>query len=67
MNLNCYNIDKFKDFVFKSTFLERYDLPEDRIQQIKADDIKLLEFGFEWLKATFFQAGEDTFKVKNKK
>lgn len=60
----CYNIDKFKEFVFKSSFLERYDIPEDRIEEIKNDDVKLLQFGFEWLKATFFKAGEENFQAK---
>lgn len=62
----CYNIDKFKDFVFKSSFLDRYDLPEEKIQEIKADDVKLLQFGFEWLKASFFHTGQENFKVKKK-
>jgi Fe-S-cluster containining protein len=62
----CYNLDKFKDFVFKSSFLDRYDIPESRVKEIKEDDVKLLQFGFEWLKATFFKAGEDKFKPKKK-
>ena len=62
--LVCYNIDKFKEFVFKSTFLERYHIPEEQLKEIQSDDVKLLQFGFEWLKATFFQAGEDRFQVK---
>ncbi len=64
--LVCYNIDKFKEFVFKSTFLQRYELSEERIEQIKTDDIKLLQFGFEWLKATLFQTDFESFKVKDK-
>jgi hypothetical protein len=64
--LVCYNIDKFKEFVFKSTFLQRYDLPEEQIEQIKTDDIKLLQFGFEWLKATLFQTKPESFKIKDK-
>jgi len=65
--LACYNIDRFKDFIFKSTFLERYNLPEEKIQEIKSDDIKLLQFGFEWLKITFFNTKDRTFKVKDTK
>lgn len=60
----CYNIDKFKTFVFQSSFLERYDFSEDKIAQIKSDDVKLLLFGFEWLKATFFKTGQKNFPVK---
>ncbi|MFH2090954.1 MAG: YkgJ family cysteine cluster protein, partial [Pseudomonadota bacterium] len=65
--LACYNIDKFKEFVFKSTFLQRYELPAARIEEIRNDDIKLLEFGFEWLRATFFKTGYEAFQVKEKK
>lgn len=65
--LACYNIDKFRDFVFNSTFLKRYDFPEQDIESIKNDDINLLQFGFEWLKATFFYAGQEKFKAKEKK
>lgn len=64
--LVCYNIDKFREFVFKSTFLERYDVPEEKIEEIKNDDIKLLQFGFEWLKASFFQSGQEKFQVNQK-
>ena len=60
----CYNIDKFKAFVFESSFLSRYQIPESRINEIKSDDVKLLQFGFEWLKATFFQTDEEDFTVK---
>lgn len=60
----CYNIDKFKRFVFESSFLSRYNIPEERVAQIKEDDVKLLQFGFEWLKATFFQAEEEIFNPK---
>ena len=65
----CYNIDKFKRFVFESSFLSRYNIPETKVREIKDDDVKLLQFGFEWLKASFFQSGEEMFCVKeeNKK
>ncbi|WP_321418220.1 YkgJ family cysteine cluster protein [uncultured Desulfobacter sp.] len=62
----CYNIDKFKRFVFESSFLTRYKIPEERVAEIKADDVKLLQFGFEWLKNTFFQTGEEMFDPKEK-
>ncbi len=60
----CYNIDKFKDFVVNSTFLDRYDIPKATVDEINADDVKLLQFGFEWLKAMFFQTGQEKFKKK---
>ena len=32
-----YNIDKFKDFVFNSSFLKRYDIEDDTLKKIKPD------------------------------
>ena len=60
----CYNIDKFREFVFESTFLNRFDVPEDTVKKIKEDDEELLKFGFEWLKYCLF--GEKTMKIKGK-
>lgn len=62
--LVCYNIDAFREFVFKSTFLKRYDIADDIVKEIKEDDVKLLKFGFDWLKASFFKTGEEKFKTK---
>jgi len=60
-----YNIDKFRDFVFKSTFLDRYDFTTQTIEKIREDDIELLQFGFEWLKASFFHTGQEKFKLRD--
>jgi hypothetical protein len=62
--LVCYNIDKFRKFVFNSTFLERYNFADEKIKAIKDDDVKLLQFGFEWLNTSFFHTGKEEFKVK---
>ncbi|MCG8564195.1 MAG: YkgJ family cysteine cluster protein [Desulfobacterales bacterium] len=61
----CYNIDRFRLFVFESSFLSRYEIAEDVLKKIKEDDVELLKFGFEWLKASFFQTGDETFKPKD--
>lgn len=63
----CYNIDKFKDFVFNSSFLDRFDFSETEIEKIKNDDVELLQFGFDWLRAMIFQTGQEKFKLKDKK
>ncbi len=60
----CYNIDAFSRFVFESTFLQRYAIPRETIESIKADDVKLLQFGFDWLKATLFHTGKDSFQLQ---
>jgi len=60
--LVSYNIDKFKQFVFESSFLDRYEIDAATVEKIKQDEIALLEFGFEWLKWVLYKDGD--FKVK---
>ncbi len=58
-----YNLDKFREFVFQSTFLERFEVEEpDQIEKIKVDDIELLKFSIDWIKFGLF--GEKLFWVK---
>ena len=61
--LACYNIDKFRKFVFESSFLTRYEYNEKLIEEIRNDEVKLLKFGFEWMKSTLFGEG-DIIRVK---
>ena len=53
-----YNIDNFRDFVLNSSFLKRYKVKSKIIKKIKADDVELMKFGFEWVK--FFVWGIKT-------
>jgi hypothetical protein len=53
-----YNIDSFRDFVLNSSFLKRYKVKSKIIKKIKADDVELMKFGFEWVK--FFVWGIKT-------
>ncbi len=45
-----YNMDAFKDFLFNSSFLNRFRVPDDILSKIKEDETDLLQFGFEWIK-----------------
>ncbi len=56
-----YNTEKFRRFVFESSFLKLYDIDSKKLDLIKEDDVALIEFGFEWLRFIFFKEGE--FKV----
>ncbi len=58
----CYNIDKFRRFVFESSFLKRYDINEKTLQQIRTDEIALLKFGLRWLKQVLFS--DKSFRLK---
>jgi hypothetical protein len=60
--LSSYNIDKFRDFVFKSSFLKRYDIDAETLAKIQDDEVELLNFGIRWLKFILFKQGE--FKLK---
>lgn len=60
----CYNIDKFREFVFESTFLDRFEIDEETVSKIKEDDKELLLFGFDWLRYCLF--GEKTMKIRSK-
>jgi len=60
--LVCYNLDKFKEFVFNSSFFDIFDVSEEEIEAIKKDDISLMKFGFKLLK--FGIADKNALKIK---
>jgi Fe-S-cluster containining protein len=58
----CYDLDKFREFVLESTLLERFEVDEEFVDQMRYDDEELLRFAFLWLRFSLF--GERTMKVK---
>jgi Fe-S-cluster containining protein len=60
--LVSYNIDKFREFVFESSFLKRYEITQETVESIENDEIALLEFGLKWLRWLLFKEGD--FKLK---
>ncbi|MHC4405444.1 MAG: YkgJ family cysteine cluster protein [Planctomycetota bacterium] len=59
----CYDLDKFREFVFESTLLARFDVDEDFVEEMRYSDEALLRFAFLWLRFSLF--GEDTVRVKS--
>jgi Fe-S-cluster containining protein len=57
------NLDMFRDFVFKSSFLDSYIIEPDVIEKIKKDELELLKFSLSWLRFTMF--GEGDFKIRD--
>ena len=57
------NVDKLKRFIFESSFLDKYHVKKDILEQIKSDEVALLRFGFDWLQSALF--GADKVKLKN--
>ncbi|MFC1812976.1 YkgJ family cysteine cluster protein [Thermodesulfobacteriota bacterium] len=51
----CFNIDKLKSFISESTFLSRFNVPQERIEKVIASDVELMKFGFDWI--NFFLTG----------
>ena len=56
------DIDAFRRFVFETQFLEVYEIEQETIEVLKANDAVLLTLGFDWLKNVIF--GEATISVK---
>ncbi|MBW2028652.1 MAG: YkgJ family cysteine cluster protein [Deltaproteobacteria bacterium] len=59
-----YNIDKFREFVFRSSFLDRFEVEKERIEKIKRNDEELLRLAFDWIK--FGVLGQKLFWIKDK-
>jgi len=45
----CYDIDRFRRFVFKSSFLNRFDVDQREIEAIRTDDTALYKFAMKWI------------------
>jgi uncharacterized protein len=45
-----YNIDRFREFVFESSFLKRYRVKPKRLQSMRRSETELLKIGFEWVR-----------------
>lgn len=57
-----YDIDMFRRYVLESRFLEVFDVDNDEIERIKADEVELMKFAFKYLK--FFFGMEAQLKVQ---
>ena len=59
----CYNIDNFRDFVFGSSFFDKFEVDKETRERIKEDDVELLKFGYKWLRFALF--GEKSMTIKD--
>lgn len=57
------DIDKFRQFVFESSFLQKYEIGQETVARIKSDDLELMKFGFDWLNSALF--GAEAVKLKD--
>jgi hypothetical protein len=45
----CYDLDRFRRFVMESTFLDRFEVEPEAVEQLKTDDTALYRFAIQWL------------------
>ena len=46
----AYNLDRFRDFVFNSSFLKRFRVQPELVRRLRRSDEVLLTFGYEWIR-----------------
>jgi hypothetical protein len=61
--LASYNLEKFREFVFESRFLEMFEFANDEIVSLREDDEALLHLAFKWL--SFSLLGEPSLTMRN--
>ncbi|HEY7726252.1 MAG TPA: hypothetical protein VH880_13025, partial [Anaeromyxobacteraceae bacterium] len=54
----AYDLDTFREFIFSTSFVRRFDLDGALVEELRADDRALLRFAFRWLRFALF--GEPT-------
>lgn len=59
-----YNIDRFRDFVFNSSFLKRYRVQPKLKRQMKTGDTALLIFGMSWIKFYLWGIRSNRFSIR---
>ena len=52
-----FNVDTFRRFVFDSSFLSRFDVPQERLEEARQSDTALLLLGFDWIRRFLFREG----------
>ncbi len=60
----AYNIDAFREFVFKSSFLKRYKIRPEVQRKCRRSDVALLKLGFEWIAFFLFGVRPSRFRPK---
>jgi hypothetical protein len=58
----CYDLDRFREFVFGSTLLQRFVVDDDLVEEMRYDDEGLMRFALQWLR--FSLLGERTVQMR---
>jgi uncharacterized protein len=57
----CYDIDRFRRFIFQTRFFQLFDVDENRIEAMRKNDLELSDFAMLWLKFSLFK--EQSMKI----
>lgn len=60
--LGSYNIDGFRDMVFRGEFLNYFDIDKRELKNIRSSETELMKFSFRWMRHVLF--GENTLKKR---
>lgn len=63
-SMACYDVDRFRRFIFDSKFLDHFEVDEASREKMRADDVELMLFGFKFLRYILMM--EETLKAKGK-
>jgi Fe-S-cluster containining protein len=58
----AYDLDTFREFIFSTTFVKRFELEDGLVEALRTDDRRLLRFAFRWLRYALF--GEPTMRLR---
>jgi Fe-S-cluster containining protein len=58
----CFDLDRFRRFVFESRFLQMFEVDEARAEAMRTSDDDLLDFAMQWLRFSLFN--EKSMKIK---
>jgi hypothetical protein len=62
----AYNVDRFREFVFGSSFLKRFKVKPELLIKIKKDDAQLMLLGFDWIKLFLWGIRSQRLKPKGR-
>ncbi len=57
-----YDIDRFRQYIFESNFLNVFDIEEETVDKIRNDEMELIKFGVRYIK--FIMMIDETMKLK---
>ncbi|MFA6223493.1 MAG: YkgJ family cysteine cluster protein [Desulfomonilaceae bacterium] len=52
--MSLYDVDRFREFVFSSSFLQKFKVDDDIAEKIREDDVTMLYFAAQWLRFALF-------------